>query len=214
MYSYEAEDFEEQAIKIKKLFYQYKCRVCSIDANGLGIGLVDFLTKVQIDPETGDELPPFGVEGGTAEDTNELYKKIKGDNVEKNALYLIKANAPINTEAHAYVQTQLSSNRVKLLIDEREASAKLMTTKVGQNMTPEQRAEYLRPFTLTTILKEQMLNLIENNDGVNIILKQNNRGIRKDRFSAFEYGLYYIKQDEEKKRKRKSFSISDMCFFT
>lgn len=157
LYSYEAEDFEEQAIKIKKLFYQYKCRVCSIDANGLGIGLVDFLIKVQIDPETGDELPPFGVEGGTAEDTNELYKKIKGDNVEKNALYLIKANAPINTEAHAFVQTQLSSNRIKLLIDEREASAKLMSTKVGQNMTPEQRAEYLRPFTLTTILKEQML---------------------------------------------------------
>lgn len=89
-----------------------------------------------------------------------------------------------------------------------------MATKVGQNMTPDQRAEYLRPFTLTTILKEQMLNLIEDNEGVNIILKQNNRGIKKDRFSAFEYGLYYIKQDEDRKKKRKSFNIADMCFFT
>lgn len=75
-----------------------------------------------------------------------------------------------------------------------------MSTKVGQEMTPEQRAERLIPFTLTTILKEQMLNLVEENEGVNIILKQANRGIKKDKFSAFEYGLYYIKQQEDRKK--------------
>jgi len=39
-----------------------------------------------------------------------------------------------------------------------------------------------------------MLNLVEENEGVNIILKQSNRSVRKDKFSAFIYGLYYIKQ--------------------
>ena len=214
IYTYDAEDFEQQAIKIKKLFYKYKCRVAAIDANGLGVGFIDFMTKAQIDPETGDELPPFGVEGGTFDEVHEQYKKIKGDNIEKDAMYLIKANAPINTEAHAYVQTQLSSGKIKLLIDEREASTKLMSTKVGQNMTPEQRAEYLMPFVQTSILKDQMLNLIESNEGVNIILKQNNNSIKKDKFSAFEYGLYYAKLDEERKRKRKSHSIADMMFFS
>ena len=213
IYTYDAEDFEQQAIKIKKLFYKYKCRIAAIDANGLGVGFIDFMTKAQIDPETGDELPPFGVEGGTFDEVHEQYKKIKGDNIEKDAMYLIKANAPINTEAHAYVQTQLSSGKIKLLIDEREASTKLMSTKVGQNMTPEQRAEYLMPFVQTSILKDQMLNLIESNEGVNIILKQNNNSIKKDKFSAFEYGLYYAKLDEERKRKRKSHSIADMMFF-
>ena len=213
IYTYDAEDFEQQAIKIKKLFYKYKCRVAAIDANGLGVGFIDFMTKAQIDPETGDELPPFGVEGGTFDEVHEQYKKIKGDNIEKDAMYLIKANAPINTEAHAYVQTQLSSGKIKLLIDEREASTKLMSTKVGQNMTPDQRAEYLMPFVQTSILKDQMLNLIESNEGVNIILKQNNNSIKKDKFSAFEYGLYYAKLDEERKRKRKSHSIADMMFF-
>jgi len=61
------------------------------------------MTKVQIDNETGDELPAFGVSGGTAADTNDLYKKIRGADVEENAMYLMKANAPINTEAHTYV---------------------------------------------------------------------------------------------------------------
>ena len=65
-------------------------------------------------------------------------------------------------------------------------------------MTPEQRAEYLKPFTLTSILKEEMLNLREENEGVNIILKRANSRIGKDKFSAFEYGLYYIKQEERK----------------
>ena len=214
IYTYEAEDFEAQAIKVKRLFYRYKARAVAIDANGLGAGFVDFMTKGQEDPETGEYLPPFGVEGGTSEEFNEQYKKIKGPGVEENAMYLIKANAPINTEAHTYVQTQLFGGKIKFLIDEGQAKTKLMTTKMGQEMDAAKRAEYLQPFTLTTILREQMLNLVEDNEGVNIILKQSSRGIPKDKFSAFEYGLYYIKQDEDRKRKKKKRSISDLMFFS
>ena len=36
-------------------------------------------------------------------------------------MYIIKANAPINTEAHANAQSQLSSGKVKFLLDERTA---------------------------------------------------------------------------------------------
>ena len=214
LYSYEAEDFEQQAINIKKLFYKYKARCVVIDANGLGAGLVDFMTKAQVDPETGDELLPFGVEGGTSDDAVEPYKKIKGPGVEENAMFLIKANAPINTEAHTYVQTQLYSGKIKFLIDEGQAKVKLMGTKVGQNMDADKRADYLMPFTLTTILREQMLNLTQENEGVNILLKQSSRSIPKDKFSAFEYGLYYIKQDEDRKKKRKKRNIKDMMFFS
>lgn len=214
IYSYEAEDFEVQAINLKKLYYKYKARILAIDANGLGVGLIDFMTKAQVDPETGDDLPPFGVEGGTAEETNNLYKKIKGPEVEENAMYLIKANAPINTEAYSYAQTQMASGKVKFLIDEQSAKTKLMSTKQGQNFNADQRNDYLRPFVLTSILREQMLNLVEDNEGVNIILKQSNRGIRKDKFSAFIYGLYYIKQEEDKKRRRKRRDISQLLFFS
>ena len=89
-----------------------------------------------------------------------------------------------------------------------------MTTKMGQEMDASKRAEYLKPFTLTTILREQLLNLVEDNEGVNIILKQSSRNIPKDKFSAFEYGLYYIKQEEDRKRKRKKRNISEMMFFS
>ena len=214
LFSYEAEDFEQQAINIKKLFYKYKAHTVVIDANGLGVGLVDFMTKAQIDPESGEELRPFGVEGGTSEDVTETYKKIKGDNIENDAMFLMKANTPINTEAHSYVQTQLLSGKIKLLIDEGQAKIKLLATKKGQQMNSEERSEYLMPFTLTTILREQMLNLVQENEGANIILKQSNRAIPKDKFSALEYGLYYIKQEEDRKKKRKKRNIGDFMFFT
>ena len=210
LYSWEDEHFETQAINIKKLYYKYRARTVVIDANGLGIGLIDFMVKNQIDPETGDMLPDFGVEN----DEDNFYKKYRTNETETDAMYLIKANAPINTEAHSYVQTQLFSGKIKFLIDENQAKAKLMSTKLGQNMDPNKRADYLKPFTLTTILREQMLNLVEENEGINIILKQATRTIKKDKFSAFEYGLYYIKQEEDRTKKRRRRNISEMMFFT
>ena len=204
--------FEDQAKKLKTLYYKYKARRLVIDANGLGIGLVDYMVKPQDNLETGEHFPDFGVYGGTQEDAQEEYKKYRTNETEEDAMYLIKASAPINSEAHANAQTQLNAGKVKLLIDERIAKVKLLDTTAGKKMTPEKRAEYLKPFTLTSILKEEMMNLREENEGINIILKQANKGIKKDKFSAFEYGLYYIKIEEESKKKKKKFKVADMMF--
>ena len=127
IYTFADEHFEDQAIKLKKLFYKYKAKRLVIDANGLGIGLVDYMVKSQIDPDTNDSYPDFGVYN----DDEGYYKKYKTTVTEQEAMYLLKANAPINTEAHANAQTQLSSGKVKFLIDERVAKQKLMGTKVG-----------------------------------------------------------------------------------
>ena len=214
IYTMSDEHFQNQAIKLKRLYYKYKARRLVIDANGLGIGLVDYMVKSQNDDETGEHFPDFGVYGGTQEDAAEEYKKYKTTETEEDAMYLIKANAPINSEAHANFQTQLNAGKIKLLIDEKEAKIKLLDTAAGKKMTPEKRAEYLKPFTLTSILREEMLNLREENEGINIILKQANKGIRKDKFSAAEYGLYYIKIEEDSKKKKKKFKRTDMMFST
>lgn len=208
IYTMSDEHFEDQAIKLKKLFYKYKARTLVIDGNGVGLGLIDYMIKSQND-ENGDFYPDFGVQN----DDEGYYKKYRTANTEYDAMYIIKANAPINTECHANAQSQLAAGKVKFLIDERTAREKLLGTAKGQKMKPEERAEYLQPFTLTSILKEEMMNLREENEGINIILKQANRGIRKDKFSAFEYGLYYIKQEEDKKKKKKRFNAADWAFY-
>ena len=210
IYTYDAEHFETQCIHIKHLYYKYKPRRIAVDANGLGVGLIDYLVKAQ-DTEDGEYLPPFGVFNT---DEYPEYKKFVTPETERDVLFLIKANAPINTEAYSYAQTQMFSGKIRFLIDESLAKTKLMSTKQGQNMNIDERNEYLRPFILTSILKEQMLNLVEENEGVNIILKQSNRSIKKDKFSAFIYGLYYIRYEEELNKKKKKRNIADFLFYT
>ena len=209
IYTFSDEHFEDQAIKIKKLYYKYKARALVIDGNGLGIGLLDYMIKKQIDNTTGEVYPDFGI----MNDEDGYYKKYRTADTELDAIYVIKANAPINTEAHSNMQTQLNSGKLKFLIEERVAKSKLMETKVGQNMTPEERNARLRPFKLTDILKEELMNLREENEGINIILKQANKRIKKDKFSSLEYALYFIKQEEDKKKKKKRFNAKDWAFF-
>lgn len=208
IYTIEDGHFEDQAIKIKKLFYKYKARRVVIDGNGLGIGLLDYMIKSQVDG-SGDYYPPFGIYN----DDENFYKKFRTNDTEDEAIYIIKANAPINTEAYSTVQSQIESGKVKFLIEEKIAKNKLLGTKVGQAMSPEQRNEYLIPYKLTSILKEEMLNLREENEGINIILRQANKSVKKDKFSALCYGLYYIKQEEDNKRKKKRFNAKDWRLF-
>lgn len=59
-----------------------------------------------------------------------------------------------------------------------------------------------------------MLNLVEENEGLNIILKPSNKSVKKDKFSALIYGLYYIRKEEELRKKRRRRNMSDFLFFT
>ena len=210
IYSFEGTDFEVQAVTIKRLFYKYKAKVAVIDGNGLGVGLIDFMTKSQVDPDTGDIYLPFGI----ANDDKEQYKDVKNDVHEANAIFIVKANAPLNTEIHTYVQSQMANGKVRFLIDEVQAKNKLMASKMGAAMSPDKRAESLKPFTLTSVLREQMANLVQKNEGVNIILDRENKKIKKDKYSAFAYGMYYIKLDEEARNKKRRFGLGNFCFFT
>lgn len=168
------------------------------------------MVKGQVSEDTNESLPAFGVYN----DPDGYYKKYQTPDCEYDAMYLVKANAAINTEAHSAVQSQLSAGRIKLLIDERVAKVKLTSTQRGQAMSQDERAEYLHPFTLTSVLKEEMLNLREENEGINIILKQANKGIKKDKFSAFEYGIYYMKLEEDNRKKKKRSKFSEFVFMT
>jgi hypothetical protein len=69
----------------------------------LGIGLIDYFVKSQTDPETGDIYPDFGVYN----DDENYYKKYRTANTEQDALYVLKATAPINTEAHTSAKVAL-----------------------------------------------------------------------------------------------------------
>ena len=209
LFSIEGENFIAQSREIKKIFKQFDCKVAVVDGNGIGGGLVDLLVTDQEDPDTGELLPTFGV----VNDDDDKYRNFITENTVPNAMYIMKANAPLNTEMFAYCRSQLNSGKLELLIDENLAKNKLESQSQSQRMSARKRAEYLQPFTMTSILIEQMLNLVENPDNMNIILKQNNKKIKKDKFSALIYGMYWCKLEEDKGNRKKR-SLADYMFFS
>ena len=209
IYSFDEEHFGLQALKLKRLFQQYKCRVAVIDGNGLGAGLVDMLTMDTIDPDTGETLYNWGV----MNDEDNKYRNMKTDETIVDAMYIMKANQVLNSEMYAYCQSEINSGRVNFLVDESIAKNKLLSQAQGKKMSQSQRADYLMPFVQTSILKDQMLNLVYENDGAHIILKQASKKIKKDKFSALIYGLYYCKLQEDARSKKRKRDISKFMFF-
>ena len=205
----------QQALQIKKIFQKYKCRAAVVDGNGPGEGLVDMLTSDQVDPEDEKMYAGLGVINDVERDDGRWrYKETYTENTIRNAIYVMKANVSLNSEMYSYCKNQMSMGRLRFLIDETTAKNRLMSQAQGQKMSANKRAEYLLPYVQTSILRDQLLNLIEETEGAHVILKQDNKKIKKDKVSALVYGLYYCKMQEDKRGGRKrDFNVKDLMLF-
>lgn len=207
--SFDQMHFGEQAIEIKLLYNKYRPERVIIDGAGVGAGLIDELIQSQIDVRTNQFLPPWGVYN----DDKGYYKQFKTADTIPNLLYIIKANAPFNTEMYANLQAQLTTGKLRFLIDERQAKLKIEASRAKKfkDMTQDDKAAWIVPFTQTSLLKDQMVNLEQKNDGINIILDRTNKNIKKDKVSAMGYGLWYIKVEvDDVAMRRKQMTIDQM----
>ena len=197
----ETKPFYRQAADLKAIIRDFQPREVVIDTNGLGVGLADEMIRTQMD-EKGELLPAYGF-------TNDAdYKKIQPkDSI--CILYGIKANGTLNSKIHGNAYSRINSGMIRFLIKEQEAKNALMATKIGQKMTLEQRVIRLLPHEMTTKLFEEMANLRlkRTGTGLDITLEQINSRFPKDKYSAFAYGLWRIKEIEEEayKKQRRRF---------
>ena len=192
----EKKTFVQQAIDLKHLIEIYNPREVVIDCNGLGVGIADEMIRTHLDA-SGKELPAYGFFN------NDDYKKIQPrDSIP--ILYSLKANGPLNSKIHGNAYSRIYGGMVRFLISEQDARASLLATKVGQKMKLEERVKRLMPHELTTKLFEEMSNLRLRRNGLDIVLEQINARFPKDKYSAFAYGLWRIKELEEEGYKKKS----------
>ena len=192
----EKKTFVQQAIDLKHLIEIYNPREVVIDCNGLGVGIADEMIRTHLDA-SGKELPAYGFFN------NDDYKKIQPrDSIP--ILYSLKANGPLNSKIHGNAYSRIYGGMVRFLISEQDARASLLATKVGQKMKLEERVKRLMPHELTTKLFEEMSNLRLRRNGLDIVLEQINARFPKDKYSAFAYGLWRIKELEEESYKKKS----------
>ena len=193
----ETKPFRIQAMDLKKIIQKFNPREVVIDTNGLGLGLADEMISSQTD-ELGNYYPAYGF------NNDDDYLKIQPKDAVR-ILYGIKANGPLNSKIHGNAYTRINSGLVRFLIKEQEAKNALLATKTGQKMTVVQRVKRLMPHEMTTKLFEEMANLRLKKTGSNmdIVLEQINPRYPKDKYSAFAYGLWRLKEIEEEQAKRK-----------
>ena len=193
----ETKTFYQQVIDLKKIIQKFNPLEVVIDTNGLGIGFADEMIREQQD-EFGNIYEPLGFKN------DDEFLKIQPKDAPR-ILYGIKASGTLNSKIHGNAYTRLNSGLVRFLIKDQEAKSSLLATKIGQKMTVVQRIERLMPHEMTTKLFEEMANLRLKRTGasLDISLEQINPRYPKDKYSAFAYGLWRIKEIEEEQTKKR-----------
>lgn len=186
IFSFEGTHFLDQAKFLKRKVNDFKLAQLIVDINGLGRGLVDYLvTEI-------DENPPYSV---TNDDRYDAYKTANSIPM----IYALNSSTKENnaSDIHNIFMNIITNQGVKLLTTAGQAKNK-MKIKDSEKETKE-----LLPFILTDLLQEEIMNLEHEQRGNKTQVKQISRTVNKDKFSALEYGLWYVYLEEQDNKKRK-----------
>ena len=190
-------NFTGQAIAVKRLQKLYKAVTVVIDINGLGVGLLDEIMKLHIDPITGEELIAF--------DT--INTEHESDEAETlKCVWALQAQG-LNTDIIVNFMNLVENGTLQLL------------EKVDQNVVANSDQDFLKstvlPHVQTELLIEEIANLsLEQLNGGKLTVKRNSKSIDKDRYSALVYMIWYIMTHENKaKEEEEDFNIASLyCF--
>lgn len=188
---------QDQAVRIKQLYYKFMPREIIVDGNGVGSGLIDDLVIPSF--SDGITYPPLYVMNDVA---NYPYPANSTP-----VIYNIKANASLNSDIYSNLYIQINNGGVQLLANEKIAKDKLLSTKSGQKMSYYAREKFLLPYIMTSRLIDEINNLRLKQTGIQnqITVEQISKRINKDRVSALSYALFRVKYYEDKQvRKHKS----------
>lgn len=167
-------NFEAQTIEIKRIRKKYEACCIVVDDNGLGKAISDLLVKEHIDPLTGESLGCFATINSDRE------PEIAGS----------------PQMVFCYVAQKYDSRSIPMFIDAvTTGKLRLLEKHImnEQDLMDESYAEKSLPFVNTDLFMDEVSNLqlITLNNG-SLSIGRVEKKLNKDRFSAVQYGLWYI----------------------
>ena len=193
---FERMNLQAQALKLKRLDALFNFKKIVVDTNGLGQGLVDALVEHSTDPDTQQTLLGYNV---LNRDQHTQYKdQYSREKLDK--LWALFTNQFTAGSIHLNFLKEVQSGHVKFLIDEMAAKQKFMNSKTFMQKPLNERLELLMPYKNTTLLLNETSNLKvdDKTTAQHLKLIRINSSAHKDLFSALEYGLWIICEDEKK----------------
>lgn len=188
-----------QAIKLKRLFYDFEADYVVMDTGGSGLSLFDDCARVLYDEERDVEYPAW-----TAMNKEEMKSRA----LDKNALpivYSLKVTRPeLNHDIAMNLRTAFQRGIIRLLVSDVEARDYLIEKFNYLNKSIEEQVEMMRSFTQTSMLVAELVNLEgEVKGGYVRLVKSRKLNSSRDRYSSLAYANYYAKILEEGIRKNR-----------
>jgi hypothetical protein len=199
---------EDQAIRIKQLFEDFKASYVALDTHGNGMAVYDQLVKVNYDDQRDVEY-----EAWCAYNDDEMRARAKTQNP-LPVVFSIKANSRINHEIATSLRSNLQSSNIELLINEIEAKDNLSDKKNYLDSSIEDKVLMELPYVQTTLLVNELVNLEHQIVGGYIKITEKS-GKRKDRYSSLGFANYLAKilEGENLVDRSHNTNFSDYMFY-
>lgn len=169
------QNFEHQAVILKKIKRQFNASVVIIDSNGLGTGLVDACVKENYDYTTGETMECWA--------TINTDRVSDVDNAER-CIYELNAQSAQNEIVVKFIGA-VDGHVLRLLENKQDSNYDMNDSENYQ--------ENILPFLQTNFLVDEILNLkIKHLNNGNLTLERVVQKMDKDRVSATIYGVWYI----------------------
>lgn len=187
METFEGKSTPEQALRIRQLYNFFDCDYIVIDAQNLGTGIIDLLELPIVDPETKEEYAPLN----TINHDEMKLGRVPYPTAKK-AIYGFLGNYDLNSDIAYATRDSLNQRKVRLPIDEMDATKYLVNIKGFDKFTPEIKGQLRAVYVQTSALINEMVSLdYKIEDGRNKVKLTEPRSGRKDRYSSFSYANYY-----------------------
>ena len=185
-------NFRQQAIDVMRLREKYNAKRVVIDANGLGVGLVDELMQEQVDPVTGEGL-------GCWDTMN--TDQIPEDPNAPDYIYALKSQS-INHDIIVNFINMVEGEKLQLL--EKRTNNNYDVSDV------EHIKNEVMPFVQTDLLLEELANLkLKDLGSGKMTVIRNTKSVDKDKFSSLSYNIWYIFEHEDNYIKAQEGDMSD-----
>ena len=201
---------EMQSIRLKQLYDDFDIDVVCLDCMGNGMGVADASSKVQYDSKRDKEYSAWTV--FNREDMKDRVFEV--DISEALALiYGIKQGSKFNHYMITWLKNAIEMGRLELLIESN--SARDLIDDRNLKLSEYQILDLIAPNIETDILVKELTALEISYQANGTELKVENPTMRKDRFTALGFSVYYSNILEQKlgKKKKKKSSWSSLMFY-
>lgn len=195
---------EDLGLEIMRFYYQYDCDYIVLDANGVGLPVLDYLMADRFDPVYGEMYGALNVINN-----DDLAERCKSDDAPK-VIYAIYATPKFNNDMTLELRSAFNNGKINLLVGEMQMEENISQIRGFSTLSDMQIAELKLPYVQTTYMVDELINLsFETKNG--LIKVKEKSGMRKDRYSSLAMGYHILQElSVDLKPTKKSDNLLDL----